>query len=476
MADVILINCPITIRDRSQGRVDCEGDEFSNPPLGLLYLAASLKKDGFNVTVMDPTPQGLSTEDIIDSIGKEKPVLVGLSAMTPGIKSAVRLATKIREAFKDYPLICIGGAHINSDPEFINRFSNFDFAVVGEAELTIVELVKQIKAKEKPKGVIYAKPIDDLDVLPLPARGLIDIKQYRGAADKKKKVPPATMITSRGCPFQCSFCSRPVFRKKLRVRSPKNIVDEMESIAAAHDNRFSFVDDTLTLNRKTILGVCDEIIKRKLKFKWMGMTRATSLDDELAAKLRQAGCDDLFIGVESGNERIRNEVIKKNVTDQAIFDAIRVCRKNDIHTNIFLILGFPTETHKEIRDTITFGRRCKTDLMGIKMLIPLPGADIFDYAIKNKIIPGDLVDRYARGELGEGFVEKWPLFVPKGLKLKDLITAKKKAYINFYFDPKWAFRRIKFYIKHPSRLKDDMHLFKVLPHVLKFGKTESSMP
>ncbi len=475
MANILLINCPILMRRRQEPALRLEGDEYSNTHLGILYIAASLRKEGFSVTVLDPHPQNLCLEDVIDIIKKNRPILIGFSVMTSSIRTAVKLSSEIRNALGNEPLICIGGAHINIDPEFISRFPNFDFAVVGEAEITIVELAREIEKGKRPKGIIYAKPIDNLDVLPFPARDLVDIRQYRRPEERKRSLPAATMITSRGCPFQCIFCSRAAFRKKLRVRSPKNVVDEMESIAREHGNRFTFVDDTLTLDRKAILGVCDEIVRRKLNFKWMGMTRADCLDDELARKLRKAGCDELFIGVESGNERIRNEIIKKNMSDKTIFDAVKICRKNDINIDISLIIGFPTETNKEINDTINFGRRCKADIMGIRILIPLPGSDIFDYAVKKCILPKDLADKYARGELGEGFAGVWPLFVPEGLTMRDLIIAKKKAYINFYLNPAWILRRILFYIRHPYRIRGEIGLLMILPHVLRFGKTKGSI-
>jgi len=475
MADVVLVNCPMAITYRGGPPPAGGGDELSHTPLGLLYLASSLEKAGLGVVILDPTPQDLRIEDIIERIRAERPLLVGFSAMTSGLRAAVRIASQIKKDCKDSPLLCIGGAHINSDPEFVSRFPIFDFAVIGEAELTLIDLTRQIKGGARPKGIIQARPIDDLDSLPPPARHLIDEKRYYREEARRDVLPAATMIASRGCPFDCVFCSMPVFRKGFRVRSPGNIVDEMEAIAAAHGNRFNFVDDTLTLNRVAILGICDEIIKRGSRFRWWGMTRATSLDDEMAARMRQAGCTDIFIGVEAGNERIRNEVVKKNVSDEAICNAVRICRRHGIQTKISLIIGFPTETKREINDTVAFGRRCKADLMGVRILVPFPGAALFDHAVKNNIVPADLADRYARGELGEGFIGTWPLFVPEGLTLKDLRAAIKRAYINFYLNPRWIIRRIADYAAFPERFKDDMRLLGEWYYVLLFGKTSRSM-
>ena len=451
-----------------------EGDEFSNVPLGILYLAANLRKNGFDVTVLDPTPMGLSLEDIIEKIAKIKPMLIGISSMTPGIKAGTMIAAKIREVFGKSIPVCLGGAHINVDPTFIDRFPYFDFAIIGESEVELAKNARIVAEGGHPKGVMYAEAITDLDSLPFPARDLLETASYHRPENRSDKPPSATIFSSRGCPFGCIFCSRPSHRRGHRVRSPGNVVDEMESLAAAHGNDFSFTDDSLTLNRKSIMGICDEIIRRGLKYRWSGSTRAPNFDDELAAKMRAAGCDDIVFGVESGNERIRNEIVHKGVTDEQIFKALKVAKKNGMRTNILLMLGFPTETMKEVEDTVNFGRRSQADIMGIRITKPLPGSDIYEIAIKNGSIPADLVDRFVRGELGETFIENWPHFIPDGLTMDDLVAAKKRAYRAFYLDPRWLMRRAWYTMKHPSHIKQDLALLKIAPYVFKTGKTKTT--
>ncbi len=478
MVDVILMNCPMVLSIKEFGDATnfemVEGDESSNTPLGILYIASYLEKHGISVKILDIAPQKLTLNAILKMISDEKPAIVGISSLTPGIRSAVQIADAIKNEIKEAPLIGIGGAHVNCDPTFINRHQSFDFCVIGEGEIVMLDIIKRVLNGEKVSGIIQGKLIENLDDLPFPARHLIN-EQYYHRDEDKSKVPAATIMGSRGCPFKCNFCSRPAYRRIVRFRSTKNIVDEMEQISESCGGKFSFVDDTLTFNKKKIIDICREIISRGLKVQWMGQTRASHIDEEVLNYLRKAGCIDLFIGVESGNEQIRNNVINKNVTDQQIFKAVELCRKYGIHTNLFLMIGFPGETMKEINDTVNFGLRAKADMIGIRLTVPLPGSEIFEYAIREGMIDRNVIDRYANGELGVGFTGVWPVFIPKGLALEQLINAKKRTYKKFYTNPFWILRRINLYIHSTERLKYDLKLLKVAPQVFLKGKTKTSM-
>ena len=477
MAHVVLIQSPMILNTRKSVFVVPQGDERSNPPTGILYIASYLVKHGFSVKVVDISPEGLTVEDLLETISVEQPMLVGISATTAGTRSAVKMAGAIKEKFPDIP-ICLGGTHINCDPDFFNRFPVFDFCVIGEGEKTALDSCKRIMNGDKVQGVLYGDPMEDLDSLPFPARELINPQNYlREECRKEGALPAATVLSSRGCPFKCSYCSIPVVKHKLRFRSPQNIVDEMESIYESCNGWYSFVDDNLTLNKKRTIELCDEIIRRDLKPRWCGMTRANTLDEEVTAKLAAAGCDDLFFGVESGNERIRNEVIKKNVSNLEIKNAIKLCKKYGIHTNIFLMAGFPTETMAEIEDTVNIGSMVGADMIGIHITIPFPGTELYRYAVSKGMISADYLDRFVTGTLCDdsvSFLEIWPLFVPDGLSLEDLVRAKKRAYRRFYLSPRWIFGRVGFWWAHPKRFSEDLKLLKVAPSVFMKGKTKSA--
>lgn len=478
MTDVFLINCPIAFAEEAE----ISGDDTSNPPLGLLYIAAYLEQNQISVKVLDVRVQKISLKDVLRKIKEESPKVVGLSAMTFSTRAAVKIALAIRKKFKrNRPVIALGGVHLSADPDFLRRFPVFDFGVVGEGEILFTRLVKQVLKAKKIRGLFYAKPITNLDKLPFPARHLINRLDYYGASNEnvsdsqKLKTIYASLIGSRGCPFRCNFCSKPVHKTFFRTRSPENIFKEMESIHKDYDGKYIFMDDTTTLSRKNTAELCRLMIASGRKFRWMAMTRAGCVDRQLLKLMAKSGCHDLFFGVESGNERIRNEVIKKNARDKEIINAVSWCREYGIQTNLFLMLGFPEETMKEIEDTVNFGRRVQADLIGIHLTLPLPGSEIWELALKEGKVEKDLVDKYARGELGVTFKDVWPQYIPDGLTKEGLVQAKKRTYRHFYLDPRWLWRRLQYDFSHPTNLAKDIRLIKTGFYALFHGSTRSSM-
>lgn len=477
MTDIFLINCPIAFETKGE----MLGDETTNPPLGLLYIASYLEKNGVSVKVFDIRAENLSLRRVLGKIKKETPKVVGLSAMTPSIRSAVELAGEIKKKFgRGRPLIALGGAHLSADPDFIKRFPIFDFGVIGEGEVLFTRLVKRILKGKKVSGFYIGEPIQDLDKLPFPARHLIDRANYYGAiseglsAEERRKTVYASLIGSRGCPFKCSFCSKSVHKNICRARSPENVFREMEEIYDDYGG-YIFMDDTLTLRPKNTLRLCELLIKSDKKFRWMAMTRASCVDEKMIKIMAKAGCHELFFGVESGNERVRNEVIKKNVKNKEIFQAVKWCRRYGIQSNLFLMLGFPGETKKEIEDTVNFGRKARADFIGIHLTVPLPGAEIFGIAIKKGKLEKDIIDKYARGELGKTFKGTWPVYIPDGLDLEYLIEAKRQTYRRFYLNPDWLWRRIKHDLRHWASLKQDLSMIKTGIYALLHGETKYSM-
>jgi radical SAM superfamily enzyme YgiQ (UPF0313 family) len=282
----------------------------------------------------------------------------------------------------------------------------------------------------------------------------------------KFEVPAAGILASRGCPFSCIFCSIPSKGKQVRFRSAENIVDEMESVYEQCRGQYSFADDCFTSNRERTISFCKEILKRNLKVKWVASTRADMLDEKTGSLLRQAGCTDLYFGVESGSEKIRNKVIGKNLSDESIKKAVKICRDNKIMSNLFLMAGFPTETKEDLKQTCKIGSRVKADAIGIHITIPMPGSKIYDISRVN-------LDRYIQGK--KGFRGVYPFYIPEGLTLKDLKDAKKSAYRQFYLNPGWIFRRIIVWFTIKGKFKEDLKLFKLLKQVFIDGQTRGQL-
>ena len=474
MIDVLLINSPIILYESKEEKDLYSahgGDERSYYPLNILYLASSLEKNGHDVKVMDISAEGLILPEVIKQVKKCKPMLIGISSMTTGIQSAVTLAIHLKaEGF----LVGIGGTHVSVDPDFINRYRMFDFGVVGEGEITLVEIVQKLKKGIKPKGIYYGQTVQNLDDLPFPARHLINTDIYRREEQLKFEIPAAGILSSRGCPYQCIFCCIPN-RSKVRFRSAKNIVNEMEEIYDKCGGNYSFVDDCFTIDRRRTIQFCEEVVSRGLDIKYIASTRADKIDSEVGERLRGSGCTELYFGVESGSERIRNRVVKKKIGEHSIRDAVRICRRNKILSNLFLMLGFPTETEEDIRQTLAIGNRVGADCIGVHITMPMPGSDMFEIAIKEGLFKRSIIDDYALGKLGKGFRDKYPLYVPKGLTLEQLVTAKKIAYRKFYLSPAWILRRIKVWLTIKGRFKDDLKLFKIAPGILWSGGSRGQL-
>ena len=478
MAEVILIHVPIILNRRGEHWLDTLADESSNYPMGLLYIGGYLEQHDIEVKVLDVTPAQLTLEDVLDEIEREKPIVVGLSSTTSGLRSAVTLSKVIRKEFK-IP-VGLGGAHINTEPDFFNRVPEFDFAVCGEGEKTFYDIVIKIKKGEMVKGLINGEAIDNLDDIPHPARHLIDFDKYRmpesRVGDRK---PHATMLGSRGCPFECSFCCIPAIGHKVRYRTAKSIVDEMEAIHDSCGGNYNFVDDVLTLNQKQVMGICDEIINRGQEgyYNWYGMTRAEILKEELISKLYPAGCRQMCFGIESGSERVRTQVIGKKITNDDIKRAVDLCHKYGIQAYFFLMVGFPTETMEDIQATINIGKETGADIVGIHMTIPYPGTAIYEDAIKTGRIAPDLLDRFATGDaFGDkaAFHEMWPKYIPDGLTLEDLQDAKRSTYRTHYLRPSWALSRVRLWMKSSYQFWTDLEQLKLAPAAFLKGRTVNS--
>lgn len=430
MLDILLIYPPIYFDKKGEAKyLDVE-----HAPLGILYLASALREKGYKVDVVDVGVENLSLTQLITRVREQNPRVVGISSMTANLRGTFQVAEAIRKNFPKV-LIGLGGSHVSADPDFVKRFGDiFDFGVTGEAETTLPKVVRAVIARKKIKRLYTGEPVLEIDRIPDPARDLVGHLPYKKGA---------MIFSSRGCPYQCIFCSRPAIGRELRFRSPELVVDEIEKIYQSGEDFFIFVDDTLTLNKKHIIGICEEIIIRDLKISWTGITRVDQIDEEIVKKLKESGCVELTFGVESGSKRIRNEVIKKNLSDRDIKEAFKLCDKHGIRINVFLMIGFPTEKRRDIKKTINFYKGLNLNVIGVHLTIPLPGSEIFRIALKEGKIDYDVIDKYAKGELGEGFHGVWPYYVPNGFTLGELEEYRKKVYLKFYFRPNYILKRLR---------------------------------
>lgn len=421
------------------------------PPLGLLYLASVLEKHGVRVEIVDAIATDSSLEEIIHIIQNRNPKILGITSTTPQIRGALQIAQSIKKQYSDDIIIGIGGAHVSADKDFIEKFKCFDFSIEGEGEITFSEIVLQILEGKKIKGNYKGENTNNLDEIPFPARHLISQENY---FIKGYGVHFATIHTSRGCPFNCVYCSNPITGRKIRFRSPSNVVDEIQY----NINKYSiklvlFTDDTFTVNRERTAEICNEIMKRNIKIDWFCETRADLVDKNLLELMYKSGCREISFGVESGNEKLRNEVIRKNIKDVELINAFKLCRDLNIKTSAFCMLGFPHETKKDMYETYKFCLKIKPDIMGLHLTVPMPGADIFYQAIRENIIDHDIWDQYAKG-----LTSNQPVYIPNSFSLSDLIEVQKDIYRKYYFRPQYIISRFISDFKSIESLKYDVKL------------------
>ncbi len=334
------------------------------PPLGIAYIAAVLETGGVEVKIIDAPAVEMDHETIQREVRGYSPDVVAVTSVTPTLESALQVARMSKEACPS-AFIVLGGYHPTFTYRELLKYDFIDLIVRGEGEYTMLEVVQTLQKGgdlRKVKGIAtrdFTTPsrpvIEDLDSLPFPARHLLPMEDYK---IMNMKLPIGTLISGRGCPYQCSFCaSSAMHGNKLRLRSSGSVVDEMEHLVGDHDaEMLAFMDDTFCLNQKRINDICDELKKRKFDNYWGCTTRLDTISEELLQKMKDAGCITLFLGVESADQQSLN-ALNKNITINKIKKTFEITRKLGVRTIASVVLGMPGDTRKSIENTIKFVKK-----------------------------------------------------------------------------------------------------------------------
>ena len=338
-----------------------------HPHLGLAYIAAVLEAERRAVRIIDIDAEALTHENLGKIIGSEKPDMVGITATTPVFYSALKMAEIVRKNSSAYTVI--GGIHATLMPVECAESSFIDFVVVGEGEKTIIELVNSILNKSdfaNIKGLTYKKgkeiiqnearePIQDLDAIPFPARHLFKNQKY--TYPDALRYPASPIITSRGCPGNCTFCTAKFLHgKRFRCRSAENVLDEIESLIKDYGVREIHIwDDNFITNRNRVFAFRDGIIKRNINvlFSFPNGIRADFINRDILKALRDFGTYSVAIGVESGNQNIL-DMIQKGIKLEQIENAFKLAKEMKLETWGFFLLGLPGEDKNTMKDTIDF--------------------------------------------------------------------------------------------------------------------------
>ena len=371
---------------------------FRFPPLGVGYIAASLQEAGHEVHLLDCT--FLTRSGAMSIAMKKGAEVIGIYCMVTMLEDCLWFASHLRGNCK---LMVAGGPLPTCDP--IPFLEHFDIVVRGEGEQTMKELLRATidgsdlgsipgivyrnKAFSHQKGgeeISYTtdRPFEKhLDRIPFPARELLPNEHYIRYGRKKYGYSITTVMSTRGCPHHCEFCSNVVFGGSYRERSPKNVVDEVEEALGLGYDRISFADDVFTLNRRRVLGVCEEIRFRGLQFRWECLGRVDTMDYSTALEMKKAGCTRIYFGIESGNDQILKLMNKKITTEQAR-SAVEAAHRAGLEVGAFFILFYPGETDETVLSTLRFATALPLDYLGLSMPYPLPGTALYD-RVKDQI-------------------------------------------------------------------------------------------
>lgn len=367
-------------------------EENPLPPLSLAYLAAALESNGFEVQILDFLVTRYRPEKVRQKLEEYRPQLVGVTCVTLNYHLAAEML-EVCKTFDPGIVTVIGGPHVSFTPrETLLEAPWIDVVVMGEGDTTFIELVRTLDGGGSldsiagiaftDKGVLVkteSRPlIEDIDSLPFPARHLIPMSRYQVLG------MPCTVITSRGCPYGCIFCTaRHIFGRKVRFRNPGLVVDEIEKVQ--RDLGFqliNIVDDTFTVNHPHAYQVCEEMLRRNLNINWSAFARVDNMTDELAALMKRAGCRMVLFGVESGDEQIL-KTIKKGITLDDVRKGVKIATDAGMRVYCSFIIGLPGESHDTIQRTISFSDEINRKYgveYGYHMLAPLPGTELYEKA------------------------------------------------------------------------------------------------
>ncbi len=436
---IIFVNPPLSIEDRYGVKHQSGGQ---TPPLGLLCLATMAREKGFDASILDAAALQLGYRETVGAILEQAPGCVGITAVTISIAHAAELAARLKKADPGL-VVMIGGPHLTALPgETMERYPQFDLGVVGEADHTIVELLEALESGRdlsQVKGLILRTPagtagtaprerVGKMDELPMPAWELLPdlTRYYCPPVHTLKRIPAALLVASRGCPGKCTFCDRSVFGNVLRAYSARYTFEMIKELYHRHGVReIQLRDDNFTAYRSRTLELCALLREARLDLVWTCAGRVDMVNPELLRAMKEAGCWQIWYGVESGSDEILARIMK-NTTTRQVRDAVRMTRDAGISPCGFFMLGHPGETPATLESTIRFSRELPLDEAHFSFTTPFPGSWLYDHAEEHGTFDRD----WSR-------LNGWlPVFVPRGLTAAALEAASKRAFRGFYFRPR----------------------------------------
>jgi anaerobic magnesium-protoporphyrin IX monomethyl ester cyclase len=442
----ILLVVPPTGRyireDRCQTPIEDLKTVTLRPPINLLYAAAAFEQAGCNCRLLDLPAEDLGWRDLETAIRDFRPDYIVLSVTTPSLSEDLKAAELAKRVLPSVTTIA-KGAHFNvRDVETLEKYPPLDMVLRGEYELTCREIgdgktwaeIAGITYRDRDGSIVRTadRPfVEDLDALPFPARHLAKNRLYFRPDTME---PQTTLITNRGCPFDCIFClANQVAGRRNRVRSIANILAEIEQCISEHGIRsFLFRSDLFTMNKEWVIDLCREILARRLDIEWSCNSRVDTIDAEMLDWMKRAHCWVIAYGVETGNESLLEKMNKKTTLDDAR-RALRLTRQAGIKSSIYLLFGFPWDTPDSLREDIDFAIELDADFLEIFYVYPFPGTPLYDFATSHGLLEPNTYPAAAYSQ---------PAMPSLSLSLEALRVARRKAMRRFYLRPRFILRTL----------------------------------
>ena len=418
-----------------------EGEE-EMPGLGTLTLAAVVRAAGHRVVIVDGKRTGTPPEDVAWTVAGHGPDHVGLSATTISVTNAARIAARVKE-LAPHATITVGGPHVSAVPErTLEAFPAFDYGIVGEGERSYPELIERLERGDDPDGIaglvrrttggIQAAARapyldgDALDRLPTPAWDLLAEFPLRFQPNvfNYRHTPVASIITSRGCPFSCTFCDRSTSGRRGRFHGVDYVVALCRRLSALGVRHVLFYDDLFTVSRARVIELCERFLAENVCFTWSCNSHPNLLDLETMRLMRRAGCWQIAYGIESGSQRVL-DVVKREVKLPRLLETLRLTRAAGIRAKGLFMMAHPTEDEDSLRETVAFLRTAPLDLVQITKFTPFPGTPAYGTIRSHGTFEEDW-------ERMNGM--DW-VFVPHGLTAETLERGFRRAYRTFYSRP-----------------------------------------
>jgi radical SAM superfamily enzyme YgiQ (UPF0313 family) len=439
-ATVVFVEPPYVGWDRKRDRVR-QGEE-DMPGLGTLTLAAVVREQGHRVHVVDGKRTGTQVDDVAARVAALAPDHVGISATTISIRNASRIAERVK-ALVPAAVVTIGGPHVSAQPEgTLAMFPGFDYGVVGEGERSYPELIARLGECADPRataGLVWregatvrANPRapylegDELDRLPEPAWDLVPDFPLRFQPNvfNYRATPVASIITSRGCPFSCTFCDRSTSGRRGRFHGVDYVVAMCRRLERMGVRHILFYDDLFTVSRRRVVELCERFLAEGFRFTWSCNSHPNLLDAEHLRLMRRAGCWQIAYGIESGSQRVL-DVVKREVRIPRMLETLRQTRAAGIRTKGLLMMAHPTEGEDSLQETVDFLRTAPLDLAQITKFTPYPGTPSYPTVRQH----GEFTEDWERMN-----AMNW-VFVPGGLTPAVLERYFRRAYRTFYSRP-----------------------------------------